>query len=52
VGGGYRSNMQGFGDILTDAEIVAVLSFIKSTWPPRIIERHDRLNAEAAASSR
>jgi mono/diheme cytochrome c family protein len=52
VGDGYRSNMPGFGEILTDAETVAVLSYIKSTWPPRIIERHDRLNAEATASGR
>jgi mono/diheme cytochrome c family protein len=52
VGGGYRSNMQGFGETLSDAEIVAVLAYIKSTWPPRIIELHDRLNAEAAAFGR
>jgi hypothetical protein len=45
VGGGYRSNMPGFGEVLSDDEIVAVLAFIKSTWPPRIIEIHDRLNA-------
>jgi S-disulfanyl-L-cysteine oxidoreductase SoxD len=52
VGGGYRSNMAGFGDILSDAEIFAVLAYIKSTWPPRIIERHDRLNADAEVSGR
>jgi mono/diheme cytochrome c family protein len=52
VGGGYRSNMRGFGDTLSDAEIVAVLAYIKSTWPPRIIERHDRLNTDAAAFGR
>ncbi len=44
--------MPGFGEVLTDADTVAVLSYIKSTWPPRIIERHDRLNAEATASGR
>jgi mono/diheme cytochrome c family protein len=52
VGGTYRSNMQGFGDVLGDEEIIAVLAFIKSTWPPRIIELHDRLNADASAFSR
>jgi S-disulfanyl-L-cysteine oxidoreductase SoxD len=51
VGGGYRSNMQGFGDVLSDEEIIAALAYIKSTWPPRIIERHDALNADAAAFS-
>ena len=52
VGGGYRSNMPGFGDVLSDTEIVAVLAYIKSTWPTRIIEIHDGLNADAAAFSR
>ncbi|MFQ5773132.1 MAG: c-type cytochrome [Kiloniellaceae bacterium] len=32
---GYESDMPGFGDTLTDDEIWAVLSFIKSTWPPK-----------------
>ncbi len=36
VGGGYKSNMIGFEEQLSDAEIWAVLSFIKSRWPPRI----------------
>jgi mono/diheme cytochrome c family protein len=35
VGGGYESDMQGFGDILGDEDIRAVLAFIKSTWPER-----------------
>ena len=52
VGGGYRSNMLGFGEVLSDEEIVAVLAFIKSTWPPRVIELHDRLNADAEAFSK
>ena len=52
VGGDYRSNMRGFGDVLSDEEIVAVLAWIKSTWPPRIIARHDQMNADAAAFSR
>ncbi len=47
VGGGYKSDMVGFGDLLSDEEIVAVLAFIKSTWPPEIIEVHDRANAAA-----
>lgn len=47
VGDGYKSNMGGFGDILSDEEIHAVLAFIKSTWPSRIIERHDQMDAAA-----
>jgi mono/diheme cytochrome c family protein len=35
VGGGYESDMSGFGDVLSDAEIHAVLAYIKSTWPER-----------------
>lgn len=35
VGGGYESDMPGFGDVLSDAEIRTVLAYIKSTWPER-----------------
>ncbi|WP_370029939.1 cytochrome c [Oceanicella sp. SM1341] len=35
VGGGYESDMPGFGDVLSDAEIRAVLAYIRSTWPER-----------------
>ncbi len=35
VGGGYESDMPGFADVLSDAEIRAVLVYIKSTWPER-----------------
>lgn len=35
VGGGYQSDMIGFGDVLSDAEIGAVLAYIKSHWPER-----------------
>ncbi len=45
VGNGYRSNMSAFGCILRDDEIWAVLSYIKSTWPPRVISIHDEINA-------
>lgn len=30
---GYETDMPAFGGILTDAEIDAVLAFIRSTWP-------------------
>lgn len=45
----YESDMPVYGDILSDAEIVAVLSYIKSRWPQDIRERHDELNRRAAA---
>ncbi|OAP35203.1 cytochrome C [Sinorhizobium glycinis] len=35
VGGDYQSDMPGFGSIMSDDEIRAVLAFIKSTWPER-----------------
>jgi len=44
VGGNYKSDMPGFAGKLTDREIVAVLSYIKSTWPAAIRQRHDALN--------
>ena len=45
VGGGYKSQMMGFGDVLTEDEILAVLSYIKSTWPARVIATHNEINA-------
>nr|WP_235907626.1 cytochrome c [Siccirubricoccus phaeus] len=51
VGGGYESDMPGFGGVLSDAEIRAALAFIKSTWPERerdLQERRSRLESEAA----
>ena len=35
VGGGYESNMPGFGNNLRDTQIQAILDYIKSTWPER-----------------
>lgn len=35
VGRGYESDMPAFADVMTDDEIRAVLTFIKSTWPER-----------------
>lgn len=46
VGDGYKSDMAAFGDILSDAEIRAVLAYIKSTWPSEIIEMHDKMDAQ------
>ena len=35
---GYRSDMPAFSGALSDAEIWAVLAYIKSSWPPEIRE--------------
>lgn len=45
VGNGYQSRMTGFADILTQEEIIATLAYIKSTWPQRVIEAHNTINA-------
>ena len=45
VGGTYKSHMIGFGDVLTDEEIVDVLAYIKSTWPADIQNIHNEINA-------
>lgn len=47
---GYESDMPGFKDELTDPEIWAVLAYIKSTWPPDIKARQERINQQAAAN--
>lgn len=41
---GFKSDMPGFGDTYSDEEIIAVLSYIKSTWPARIRAQHDQIN--------
>src|ERR1700757_3354056 len=41
----YETDMPAYKDILSDADIWAVLSFIESTWPQDIRERQQRINA-------
>ena len=45
AGPNYKSRMAGFQDTLQDDEIIAILAYIKSTWPKHIIARHDKMNA-------
>lgn len=45
---GYDSAMPAYEGVLTDAEIVAVLSWIKAQWPADIRRQQDDLNAAAA----
>jgi len=44
---GYQSDMPAYAGVLTDAEIVAVLSYIKSRWPDEVRRRHDELERSA-----
>lgn len=48
----YPSAMPVYAGVLSDAEVVAVLSFIKAHWPPDIRRRHDELNAMEEAKKR
>lgn len=48
----YSSAMPAYEDILTDEEIIAVLSFIKSTWSDEVRERHNELNRVYALEPR
>ena len=41
--------MPAFGSQLSDDDIVAVLSYIKSRWPDEIRATHDRINARSAS---
>ena len=49
IGKSYPNNMPVFEDKLTDDEIIAALSYIKSTWSGRIQLKHDQINARAKA---
>lgn len=42
----YESAMIGFGDVLNDKEILAVLAYMKSTWPRQVIEMHNEFTAK------
>lgn len=46
----HRSGMPAFEGVLSDEEIVAVLSWIKAQWPPAIRAKHDQLNAASHAA--
>lgn len=41
---GYESDMPAYAGILSDEEIIAVLAYIKSTWPEDIRALHDEVN--------
>ena len=38
----YKSGM-----IISDKQIISILSFIKNSWPPDIRKRHDKINLQS-----
>ncbi|NML13940.1 c-type cytochrome [Azohydromonas caseinilytica] len=48
----HKSAMPAFEGVLSDEEIVAVLSWIKSKWPDAVREKHDKINAQYRAAQR
>ena len=48
----YESEIPGFGSVLADDEIRAVLAFIESTWSPKVLEWRAEMLREAAAARR
>jgi len=42
----YKVSMPVYDGILSDEEIIASLSYIKSTWPKDVVEIHDRINTD------
>ena len=47
AGAEYESDMPSFDGVLSDKEIIAVLSYIKSTWPAEARATHDEINRRA-----
>lgn len=47
AGADYQSAMQPYEGVISDAEIVAVLSYIKSTWPARVQRVHNQIEEDA-----
>lgn len=46
----YESDMPGFGSVLTDDEIRAVLAYIESAWSSKVLEWRAEMLREAAAA--
>ena len=41
AGGDYKTRMLAYEGTLSDDDIVAVLSYIKSQWPDKVIQIHN-----------
>ncbi len=50
AGPGYETAMTGFGDVVSDTDIRAVLAYIKSRWPETIRRRQAEATARAAGA--
>lgn len=48
----YRTAMPVYDGVLSDDEIVAVLSWIKTQWPAKVRQQHDEINAQYRQSQR
>jgi mono/diheme cytochrome c family protein len=51
VGDNYESNMPAFDAILTDAEITAIWTYIKSSWPERERAYQERITKQSTAAT-
>ncbi|MEE2759940.1 MAG: c-type cytochrome [Pseudomonadota bacterium] len=40
----FKSTMDGFGDVMTSAEIWAVIAYLKSCWPKEFLAKQARAN--------
>jgi mono/diheme cytochrome c family protein len=47
AGADYQSDMPSFEGVISDVEIFAVLSFIKSKWPAKAQATHDKINCRS-----
>ena len=47
IGKKYLNNMPPYKDILNNEDIIAVLSYVKSTWPTKIREIHNKINSRS-----
>jgi mono/diheme cytochrome c family protein len=41
---GFQTDMPAFEKTLSDSQIAAILAYIKSTWPPEVQRRQNRMN--------
>ena len=48
----YQTAMPAYAGVLSDTDIVAVLSYIKAQWPAEVRAQHDQINAQARAAAR
>lgn len=45
AGADYKTKMPAYEEVLSDEQIIAVLSYIKAQWPQEIRTRHDQINS-------